>query len=405
VVILHDVSERKRFERQLYRSERLALLGQLISGVAHELNNPLAAVLGFAELSRDPRLTQSELTHNLEVIDREARRTAHIVQDLLDFSRQKTSVRVPSDVHELLERCFALLAYNFRANNITVVREYGRDLPLVVLDQYQMQQVFMNLIINAAQAMLQAQTPQPRLTVTSRRDATGGLTVEIADNGPGIPQSHLTRIFEPFFSTKQDQGTGLGLPISQGIVQQHNGSLTVTSREGEGARFRVSLPLTELVLAPEPLPPQPEPVSRPEPPRVEVFEGRVLVVDDELSVLDMAKQALSQTGLDVVTATTVKEAIEQLKATTFSLVITDVRMPDGDGTKIWEFVRAQQPRLTGHLIFVTGDPQVASRICSRLGVEVPTILKPFHVEDLCAKVRERLCPPQPRSNSAAVPRA
>ncbi len=229
IVVLRDFTERKRMERQLYRSEQLAALGQLISGVAHELNNPLSAVLGFSELCRDPRISKEELEHNLNILEREASRTACIVENLLNFSRQRTNRRGPADVHELLERCFSLLSYNFRTNSIAVQRRYAESIPVMELDEYQIQQVFMNLIINAVQAMRDARVIAPQITVaTSVCNDGRELLIEIADNGPGIPPHLLPHIFDPFFTTKSDdQGTGLGLTVSQEIIRSHGGDVSV----------------------------------------------------------------------------------------------------------------------------------------------------------------------------------
>lgn len=387
IVILRDVTDRKRMERQLYRSEQLAALGQLISGVAHELNNPLAAVLGFAELCHDDSIGREDLQRNLEIIEREASRTAHIVENLLNFSRQRPNRRGTTDIHELLERCFALLAYNFRSNNVTVRRTYCRDLPPIDVDEYQMQQVFMNLIINAAQAMRDANTTDPAITVETRIDA-GNRTIHIAltDNGPGITKENLDRIFEPFFTTKKDdQGTGLGLPVSMAIVQNHKGELHVRSRVGSGTTFTIALPMGRAAACTD----TPSPTTDGDGASQSRLSGRMLVLDDEPSILAMAKQLFESRGMEVSTACKLADALQLVKEDEFDVMVIDLCMPDGDGSKVWTLQRLLRPRCPPNAMFITGDPQLAAAVRKRVGPDVPILLKPFHVNELAATA-ERL---------------
>ncbi len=383
IIILRDMTERKQMENQLFRSEQLAALGQLISGVAHELNNPLAAVLGFAELCRDERIRRDDLNRNLEIIEREARRTAHIVENLLNFSRQRDTRRVPVNIHDLLERCFTLLAYNFRTNNITVRRNYMTSMPLLELDEFQVQQVFMNLIINAAQAMHDAGTPCPCITVETTATADRkGVRISIGDNGPGIPAELLARVFEPFFTTKQEShGTGLGLTVSRGIIRSHNGDVVVSSRAGAGATFTIQLPLPESLTLPE--------TAVSGTPAKGKMRGRVLAVDDEPSILAMTSQVLSRQGIEVVTSTTVAESLILLQQQEFDVIVTDIRMPDGNGTQLRDFLQIFRPESRCRVLYVTGDPNVTSGMKKRLG-DVPVLIKPFHVQELVNAVTQLL---------------
>lgn len=376
IIILRDMTERRMIENQLYRSEQLAALGQLISGVAHELNNPLAAVLGFAELSRDEKLTHEELNRNLEIIEREARRTAHIVENLLNFSRQRDSKRVPTNVHDLLERCFTLLAYNFRTNNVTVHRNYLASLPLLAMDEFKVQQVFMNLIINATQAMHQAGIANPTITAeTSISPDRKDVLISLSDNGPGISPDVLPHIFEPFYTTKQDaHGTGLGLTVSRGIIRSHNGDIHVSTRPDAGTTFTVSLPLSE-----------PLPMASAGRKTVIVdsrsVRGRVLVVDDEPSLLAMASQALRRHGVDVSTSMTVAEALVLIQQQDFDVIVADIRMPDGSGTQLRDFLQIFRPESACRIVFITGDPGTIQNLKKRTG-DHPTLIKPFHVNEL-----------------------
>lgn len=384
IIVLRDITARKRLERQLYRSEKLATLGQLISGVAHELNNPLAAILGFAELCRDTEQSRPQLEENLEVIEREARRTGHIVDNLLNFSRQRQNQRTVVDVHELLERCFKLLAYNFRNTGITISRDYDTTLPHIKIDEYQMQQVFMNLIVNSAQALNESETEQPEITVRThptRNDKQ--MVVEISDNGPGIPKEHRHQIFQPFFTTKPDgEGTGLGLPVSLGIVKEHGGTILHSRPRNSGACFKIILPAPNKTAPPS--------SSTGKSTSHGQLAGRILAVDDEQSLLSMMCTALEKAGLEVITTDSVKGASAELARHEFDMVLVDMYLEDGNGIDIWEFVQDHQPQLVGKIIFMTGEPEVRKKIEARLGIDPPLLLKPFHVKDLYDIVRENL---------------
>ncbi len=390
ILLLRDITDRKRLEAQLYRSEKLASLGQLISGVAHELNNPLAAILGFAEMCRGTT-DKEEIARNLEVIDREARRTAHIVENLLNFSRMRSPQRVLIDVHELAERCFNLLAYNFRTRNVQLRRKYDTHLPELDLDEYQMQQVLMNIILNAVQAMEAAETGNREIAATTHLSADGRFAViEIADNGPGIATENLNRVFEPFFTTKKtDQGTGLGLSVSLSIVKGHGGTIVVDSRQGEGCCFKILLPLATADATSK--------TGTRTPTVRKQLKGHVLVVDDEPSVLAMTEKILVKTGLTVTATTSLKEAQQALACHGFDLVLADMHMPDGSGTEVWKYVQTNQPQLAGKVIFMTGDPRIGRELATTLGINPHLLLKPFHVNDLRNAVDRCLTSrPQPR---------
>ncbi len=398
IIVLRDITERTHMERQLYRSEQLAALGQLISGVAHELNNPLAAVLGFAEICRDPQLSRDEIQRNLAVIEREANRTAHIVENLLNFSRQRAAKRSPVAMHDLLERCFSLITYNFRVNNIQIRRHFYPDLPMLEVDEYQIQQVFMNLIINAAQAMRDAHTPKPTLDVTTRLSHDGAWAeIEIADNGPGIARENMHRLFEPFYTTKKDdQGTGLGLTVSRGIIRNHHGDITVSSEFEQGTSFtiRLSLSLTNGLGVRDGLPGDAQ--GRHATPRL---VGRILVIDDEPSILDMTRLALGSYGLEVHTAASLAEAIGLIKEWRFDAILADVRLPDGEGTAILDYLRGTHPELFEKVLFASGDPGVFNRLQKQFGNRLRTINKPFHVNELYELLRRLLPAPAAAATS------
>lgn len=391
LIILRDITEQSRMKRQLYQSEKLAALGQLISGVAHELNNPLTAILGFAEICRDPELKKAELHENLEVIEHEAMRSASVVENLLNFSRRRQSQRGMVNLRELLERCLNLLSYNFRTGNVSVNRHYTDDIAAANVDEYQVQQVFMNLMINAAQAMREAETAHPTITVATRNDPDSGRAiVEISDNGPGIPDEIREQIFSPFFTTKgEGEGTGLGLTVSKGIVEDHGGTLKIRSEVGGGTKFEIAF-------------------AKPDPHRLDYdedegqhggnteqtevvsdLEGRVLVMDDELSILSMAKQVLTARGLSVTLVQTLAEAQQLLESEHFDVIVADVHMPDGDGQDVLAFLENSEDNRDSGCIFITGNPQMAAEMKSQ-HPDLSTLLKPFRLQDFSAEVTDAI---------------
>ena len=274
----------------------------------------------------------------------------------------------------------------FRSTGIVIRRDYDASLPSLKLDEYQMQQVFMNIIVNSAQAMKNADTEAPRITVrTHLTKDEKQLVIEIEDNGPGIPPENRKSVFEPFFTTKQeDEGTGLGLPVSLSILKSHGGTILLSRSRGResGAGFRIVLPLPKSAVAPSPK-------TRKTTVRRDLT-GRVLVVDDEPSMLKMTQAALQRTGLDVISASTVKEALAELVRHDFDMALVDVYLPDGSGMDIWDFVQSHHPQLVGRVVFITGEPQIRRKIETRLGVDPKILLKPFHVNDLYDVVKDQI---------------
>jgi PAS domain S-box-containing protein len=244
VSAFRDVTEIKRLEQQLVQSEKLAALGQLVSGVAHELNNPLTSVIGYTQLALAGPSLDRQVRARLDIVSREAERTRRIVQNLLSFSRQHKPSRTAVDINDLLERTLELRTYELRMSNITVNRELS-PVPMALADGHQLQQVFLNVVVNAEQAIKSCER-KGTLTVRSKVkqvDGTDWVNVEIADDGPGIQPETIHKIFDPFFTTKPlGKGTGLGLSISYGIMKEHGGAIKAESRPGGGATFVIELP-------------------------------------------------------------------------------------------------------------------------------------------------------------------
>ncbi len=241
LVILRDVTERKEREERLMMTDRLASIGELASGTAHELNNPLASVIGFSQLLMK-RDVPDDIKEDLGLIHSEAQRCANIVKNLLTFARKHTPIKQLSNVNNIIEDVLLLRAYEHKVNNIEVERRFAPNLPEIMVDSFQMQQVFLNIIINAEYFMAQTHN-KGRLTITTE-ELDNVIRISFADDGPGIAKADLSRLFDPFFTTKPvGKGTGLGLSICHGIVAEHGGRIYVRSQLGKGATFVVELPI------------------------------------------------------------------------------------------------------------------------------------------------------------------
>jgi signal transduction histidine kinase len=228
-------------EQQLLMTERLATIGELVSGIAHELNNPLTGVIGFSELLME-REVADDVKEDLTVIAGEAQRAARIVKNLLTFARKHAPVKQASQVNSIIDDVLRLRAYEHKVNNIQVVLKRDPNLPEILTDYFQMQQVFLNIIINAEYFMVGSHGGGTLTIETARVD--GVIRTSIADDGPGIPPANVGRVFDPFFTTKDvGKGTGLGLSICHGIITEHGGHIYARSEPGKGATFVVELPV------------------------------------------------------------------------------------------------------------------------------------------------------------------
>ena len=228
-------------KRKIMESERLAIVGQLAASVAHELNNPLQGVVTYSSLLLEKESCDEPSRENIEKIVAQANRCREIIRGLLDFSRQKKPVKTLASINTLLHGCISLVENQALFHNITIVQNLDERLPMIVIDPSQIERVFLNLIINAAEAM----NGSGKLSLTTRLGASGeNMEIEVKDSGHGISDENMERIFNPFFTTKEvGHGVGLGLAISFGIVKEHNGEITVESEFGKGATFTISLPV------------------------------------------------------------------------------------------------------------------------------------------------------------------
>ena len=237
-----DVTEQKKQTEKLVMTDRLASLGELASGTAHELNNPLTSIIGFSQLLMERKVPE-DIREDLRLINSEAQRAVNVTQNLLTFARKHASVKQRNQINSIIEDVLELRAYDQGVNGIEVEKRLDQNLPEIMVDYFQMQQVFMNIIINAEYFMIKAHN-RGTLTITSKKE-NDVVMISIADDGPGIPPENLKRIFDPFFTTKETgKGTGLGLSICHGIVTEHEGQIYVKSQLGRGATFFVELPIS-----------------------------------------------------------------------------------------------------------------------------------------------------------------
>ena len=387
--LVRDVSERKRMDdqskdiyQQILQSEKMAALGQTISGVAHELNNPLATILSWAERLSEKQLDDTS-QRGVSVILGEAERAARIVRNLLTFARKRQSTRAMIELNSLVQDTLALRTYE-RMPTLTVTTEFAGDVPRVFADGHQIQQVLLNLLINAEQAMLTA-NGRGKLVVRTRHDEGRDTAVlEVADDGPGVPSEVQTKIFDPFFTTKEvGKGTGLGLTVAYAILQEHGGRIRLTSTAGGGATFVVELPVSGANAT----------SSSPRhtlPPMDAVRGASVLIVEDERALATAVAEALTDAGLQVDHAGDGQEALACVRNANYDVVICDLKMPRVDGMTLYRAIAAATPELARRVIFVTGD--VAGTDAERFLEESGCrwLAKQFRLSDLLRAVRETL---------------
>jgi two-component system NtrC family sensor kinase len=390
-----DVTDLKRLEEQLIQAEKLAAMGQMLAGVAHELNNPLTAILGVTELLRERAGTDESVKRQIELTHRQARRAARIVQNLLEFSRPASPQKKLLDVNSIVERTLQLHEHSLRRNNIEVDFRPVAGLPGVIGDANQLIQVLLNLVTNGEQAIREVRDTgrlQIRLALIGSR-----LSITVQDDGVGIRPEALPRIFDPFYTTKRPGGgTGLGLSICMSIIREHGGNIEAETLPAGGSAFTVSLP-TAPAGEPEALPALPEaggasvPAARPS---ADTLKGRaVLVLDDEESLRMLLQEGLSAQGLRVDCAATVEEALGFLRRSTYDVLLCDLHLSSGGfavdgraaGVQLLDSAGAQRPAL----VYMTGD--LIDPAEGNSGQAEPFFLqKPFRISDVLAMFREVL---------------
>ena len=371
ILLFDDQTERRRLQDQLIQSEKMSAIGQLIAGIAHDLNNPLASVVGFADFLTEVPNVPSSIREPLAVVRDEAERASSIVRNLLGFARKQDHQRRPTALKPLLDGTFVLLRNQLMAQRVEAQIEIEPDLPMPDVDPNQIQQVFVNLINNAAQAI--ASTGRPGNILVRARRWLDGVAIEIIDDGPGMSEALAAQVFEPFFTTKAEgEGTGLGLSISQGIVKEHGGRIMLSSEEGRGSTFTVQLPLSTRAVTPPPDTGTRAPTRR----------LRVLVVDDEPHILHYMRATLEAWGHIPVVASDGEEALARATQEQFDLIISDLRMPRLGGREFYEQLLIQNPTMAARLVFSTGDTVRGDTLTFLETLDRPYLHKPFSLAEL-----------------------
>jgi len=345
--IVRDVTQERRFAEELRQREKLAAVGQLVSGVAHELNNPLAGISAFAQLLDGAGPLNAEQRDAVETIQLEAKRAAKIVSSLLLFSRQRQPERTGVDLNRVLNDTLALRRFVISTEQIEVITELELDLPQTWADPFQLQQVLLNLLINAEQA-LRAKKGRRKLTLRTQRKG-GRIIASVSDNGPGISEEMLSRIFEPFFTTKPvGEGSGLGLSISHGIVRQHGGVLRARAEEGAGATFEIDLPILRVR----------DEASHPaiaggvsEIPR----QRRFLIVDNEPAMRQALQLHLRRAGCLADAVAEPVAALALLATRSYGAIFLDLQLDALGAESLFTELVERDPDHAGRVIFATGD--------------------------------------------------
>ena len=359
-------------QQALFQAEKVAAMGQLLAGVSHELNNPLSTIVGYTQLLR-MRVSAGPMAEHLEKIAKSAERCTRIVTNFLALARQYPPERQLTGLNQLVEDAVELLAYSLRIDNVEVIRRLAPDLPQLWADPHQLQQVIVNVLTNAHQALRSVSTRR-RLVLTTRYERlTDRIVLEVADSGPGVPAEISERIFEPFFTTKAPgQGTGLGLSLCRGIIDGHDGVFRLEPTPGGGATFVIELPAGA--------PAEAGAAHRAEA-GLDLAHGKtILVVDDEPDVADLLAETLVLDGHGIDTANSGAAALGRLLERSYDLVFSDMRMPGMSGVDFYEEVARRHPGVERRIVFVTGDTlnPVTKQFLDRTGAV--SLSKPFDVD-------------------------
>jgi PAS domain S-box-containing protein len=419
IEVYRDITSQRMIQSKLLQNEKMAALGQLVSGIAHELNNPLTSIQGYAQLLLSRRPGPDRLA-DAKRICQEAERAGRIVKNLLLFAREAKPERTSVDLNEIVERTLALRSYEMKAGNIQAELDLDPRLPAILADAGQMLQVVLNLVVNAEQALDQGYDQEPerelergrgrgRIRIRTRRVSEQKLALEVSDDGPGIPPEDVSRIFDPFFTTKAaGVGTGLGLSIVYGIVREHGGEITVESKRGHGATFVVELSVLaaqELALQgvlpgtlPGIVPEDSAGIRAPLPPAASAARAhktgaraeRILVVEDEPTVAQLIADVLSEEGFRVDKLLDGREAIARVRTQGYDLVVCDLKMRHVDGRAFFRALASTNNPLQHRLIFVTGDTLSPHTLEFLESSGLPYLAKPFLVEELKQVVQQAI---------------
>jgi len=373
----HAETRLRQAQEELLQNDKLSAIGQLISEVAHELNNPLSGVMGFTQLLQASE-TNPKARTNLDRIYGEAVRCQKIVQNLLSFGRRHKPEKTPGLLNDVIESVLDLRAYQLQVDDVAIERRYDPALPRTLLDVHQIQQVVLNLVNNSHQAMMGV-TDRPRVLTVTTELRGDRLRASIGDTGSGIPKDRLSRMFDPFFTTKEPgKGTGLGLGVSLGIVKNHEGSMSVESELGQGTVFTFEIPLVACPSAEDAKTATGNPAV-PDPPAQTL---RVLVVDDEPVLTELLSDLLKGVGHVVDHARDGRTALAMALERPWDVILTDVKMPLLDGQGLYDQVCRARPEMAHRFIFSTGDLVNPETVAFLRTTGCAYLSKPFKLESV-----------------------
>ena len=386
--IFNDITQRKQAEEEKRDLEqkaqvesRLATVGLLASGVGHEINNPLTAVVGYSQLLMQEDLRE-DIKEQLAAINEGAQRVASIVKKLLAFARHQKPERIYASTNTTLATTLDLLAPQLKTSNIETNLQLDPNLPWTVADIGQLQQVFLNLVINAETEMRLAHGKGKLSIKTEKTDNT--IRISFQDNGPGIAEDNLEKIFDPFFTTREvGEGTGLGLSICHGIITEHNGRIYAESEPGKGATFIVELPVVPEEKHPQAAKPVAEEAAK-------VPTARILVVDDEPVILDFVSRVLTDEGYEVETVANAKDALVKIKSERYGLILLDIKMPGMSGAELYKRIQGIARSLARRVVFITGDVLGADTIDFLARTQASYVTKPFDAKQLKKEINRIL---------------
>jgi PAS domain S-box-containing protein len=383
-----DITERKKaederrdIERKAHLASRLATVGQMAAGICHEINNPLTTVIGYSDLLAHKDLPE-DIKQASGYIREGGRRVADIVKQLLAFARNIRPVRTMVDINDIVSRTLRLREYQLGLANIKVLPHLDPDLPYILADPGQLQQVFLNIILNAETEMKLAHGQGTLAVKTERTDDT--IRISFKDDGPGISEKDLNSIFDPFFTTRKiGEGTGLGLSVCHGIITEHNGRIYAQSKPGKGATFIVELPLatgTGLVEMPG--------TSDQETRQVCGHPGSVLIIDDDKLLLNFLEQFLIAKGHDVNAVTNADDALKVFNRKKHNIILMDILMPDKSGIELYKKFQRIDKSVSERLLIMTGDILGKQTRAFLFRTKLPYIEKPFEPDTLVTKIDE-----------------
>jgi PAS domain S-box-containing protein len=380
-----DITERKQAEQQALVNAKLASVGELVAGVAHEINNPLTGIIGYAQLLADRKDVPQSVKEDLQKIYEESQRTVRIVQNLLRFARQYKPEKSLLDINELVERTLELEAYKMRTSNVELSTKLAADIPLMLADYNQLQQVILNIITNAQQAI--AETKRKGKIAVTAEVVEDYVRVSVADNGPGISVEDMAKIFDPFFTTKPEgSGSGLGLSVCHGIITEHGGNIYAESTRGRGTTFIIELPIAsgeQSVIKEEKAAKKKS--RRPR----RKMTNNILIVEDEPAIRDVLTRTLSARGYQVQAVSDGKAGLDKLAKNAYDLIFTDLKMPGMSGRELYQAIKKQHPNSAEKVVFITGDVMTAKTRDFLVSTGRPYLVKPFDAKDM-AGVMEKV---------------